>query len=984
MQQATHSLPRSIGDFVLAQHQNYSREELIHHASLTDSDIEQVNQCRRDYNRLGFGYQIGFVRLENRLPTQYKLEIIDDLLTFTSVQLQIDQNLISQYQKRRQTISQHQIRILDYLKLQRFEPKYRQLLKSFLFEESCRLEQTNALFCLADQFLRDKDILRPATSTLERIIGEQRTQAQQHIFERITNSLNRGVLEQLDALLVVGDNAFSPLQQLKAPPGAPSPSAMKELMDKLAHIEETGILEIDLSWLNNNYQRSLAAYVRQCNAHRLREVEDYHRYGAMACFLWQTYQDTIDFAVDLHDKLITKMEKRAKAAFDLQLVKKRKSINKSLSMFQTVGEVILDSTIADEKVRQVVFSKVEKEELAQQISELNDWIKGKQSHQFHHFVSQFNYLRKFSPTFLKHLELGDSQGNETDLILATELLKEMNTQGKRKLPDETPIDFVKKRLRPIVIGEESIDKHAWEAALVSKIRDEIKSGNLSVKDSKRFGPFDRFFISDEQWQTMREDFFQQSGLPQRGEDAAEYLKEGLSKTYDQFLETLSGNTYARVEGDRWHLSVDSAEPLPTSEEIKLEQFKEWLKKHQRKIKLPQLLIEVDNELHFTRHFLPPVQGKDRPVDEICAIIAAVMANGCNIGPDTMAQLTSGVTYQQIKRITDWQLTEETQRSALAVVVNAIAKLSITKTWGEGKTSASDGQRFAFRGKVLQQNYSYKFRDYALEFYSFVADNYAPFYATPIECNERDAPYVIDGLLYNESDLELEEHYTDTHGYTEINFAAFTMLGKRFCPRIRNISKQRIYRIDTQRDYGVLQPLLNRRDKMIRMDWVVDQWDRMGQFYATLKSGHTTASVALKRLNSMSKKNQFYRANRELGRIKKTEFILNYMSQPPLRRQIRGGLLKVDRLHALARDVAYAKRGRITKRDFTDLMKTCSCLTLILAGIIYWQAKEIARIITECNPQEAGIDISLLQHVSPIEWDNVVLYGEYVIDRSWIR
>ena len=93
----------------------------------------------------------------------------------------------------------------------------------------------------------------------------------------------------------------------------------------------------------------------------------------------------------------------------------------------------------------------------------------------------------------------------------------------------------------------------------------------------------------------------------------------------------------------------------------------------------------------------------------------------------MSQLTSQVTYEQIRRITDWQLTEENQRSALAEVVNAIAFLEISQTWGEGKTSASDGQRFAFRSKVLQQNYSYKFSDYALEFYSFVADNYAPFY-----------------------------------------------------------------------------------------------------------------------------------------------------------------------------------------------------------------------------------------------------------------
>lgn len=83
----------------------------------------------------------------------------------------------------------------------------------------------------------------------------------------------------------------------------------------------------------------------------------------------------------------------------------------------------------------------------------------------------------------------------------------------------------------------------------------------------------------------------------------------------------------------------------------------------------------------------------------------------------------------------------------------------------------------------------------------MADNYAPFYSTVIDCADRDAAYVLDGrLLYNESDLALEEHYTDTHGYTEVNFAAFAMLGRRFAPRIRGLHKQRIYRIDQERDY----------------------------------------------------------------------------------------------------------------------------------------------------------------------------------------
>ena len=261
---------------------------------------------------------------------------------------------------------------------------------------------------------------------------------------------------------------------------------------------------------------------------------------------------------------------------------------------------------------------------------------------------------------------------------------------------------------------------------------------------------------------------------------------------------------------------------------------------------------------------PPSPSCAGRAEQVCTILATIMAHGCNIGPYTMARLTDGITYRQIKQVTDWQLTEEALRQALAQLVNAISRLDVTQAWGEGKTSSSDGQRFRFRRKVLQRTYSHRLNDYALEFYSFVADNYAPFYSDIIECTDRDAAYVLDGLLYNESDLALEEHYTDTHGYTEINFAAFAMLGRRFAPRIRGLHKQRIYRIDRDMDYGPLTPLVGRWDRTIHLDWICEQWDRMGQFYASLESGHTTASTALKRLNSFTGKNHFYRANRELG------------------------------------------------------------------------------------------------------------------------
>ena len=66
------------------------------------------------------------------------------------------------------------------------------------------------------------------------------------------------------------------------------------------------------------------------------------------------------------------------------------------------------------------------------------------------------------------------------------------------------------------------------------------------------------------------------------------------------------------------------------------------------------------------------------------------------------------------------------------------------------------------------------------------------------------------------------------------------------------------------------------------------------------------------------------------------------------------------------------------------MNSCSCLTLILACIIYWQAKQITQTVRSGAVAEAGIDATLLQHVSPIEWDNVILYGQYGLDRALVR
>jgi hypothetical protein len=45
-------------------------------------------------------------------------------------------------------------------------------------------------------------------------------------------------------------------------------------------------------------------------------------------------------------------------------------------------------------------------------------------------------------------------------------------------------------------------------------------------------------------------------------------------------------------------------------------------------------------------------------------------------------------------------------------------------------------------------------------------------------------------------------------------------------------------------------------------------------------------------------------------------------------------------------------------------------------VIYWHAKEISRVVRWCCNQEgAQIEVSLLEHISPFEWDNVIPNGQ---------
>jgi len=957
----------------------FSQKSLIFYGTLNKDDIAQISQCRGASNKLGFSYQLVFIRLFNFSPQVTPFEIIEELLIYAAIQLSIESSEINVYAKNRIKIYNHQQNIIKYLKLIQFNEVTRELLENFILREALRLESSSLLKTEAIQFLKEKGILSPIEETLNRLISTQRKKARHYIFDTVQSKLSTTSIAKL-AELISSVGKYSKLDKLKEQPARASAEAILNLSERLEIIKETGILSVDISDLSHNYQKILAKEIRLYSVNRIQALDITRKNTALVCFLHQTYKDTTDYLIETYIKLLNTVYKRAKTKEESNRQKQEEEIRQSLIIYEQIKQMIRDISIPNIELRDAIYKKFGY--VFEQETKL-DIMGDKQENIFKLIVNRFSYIRQFSPAFIKAIDLQLEPGISSDIIEAIDCLKGMNVAHKRNLPQDAPFNFVPKTLRKFVIFNKEINRHAWECSLLLKIRDEIKSSNIAVKNSKRFGKFQDFFMPDDEWKKVRKEFYLKAKLPENPELVPNYWTERLNKSYDQYFLHEKDNLYVKVMNDKWVLSKDQGEKLSESQEEDLKKLKKWIASYMRSIKLPDLLVEVDNELNFTEAFMPLNKQGLRLVEDVCSIIVTIMAHGCNIGPYTMSRLVQNISYDKIKRITDWQLSDEALRLTLSWVVNAISKLSISKNWGEGKTSSADVHLVSFGEKVLQQTYNPKFGDYALEFYTFVADNYAPYHSTPVENVGNEAAHALDGIYYNESDLSIEEHYTDTKAAATINFTGFAFAGVEYNPRIRGLHNHRIFKIDKEKNYGSLAPLLKHKEANIKMSVIARQWDRIAQFHASIAYGYTTASVALKKLSSLNSKNEFFQANLHLGRILKTENTLKNMVDPAMRKRRQRGLLKGEEMHQLARDIGYGNRGRITGRDLVAQRNCCSCLTFIMGCVVYWQAKEIGHIISEKEiPPE--LDLSLLEHISPIGWDNVVLYGEYVIDKDLIK
>ena len=362
------------------------------------------------------------------------------------------------------------------------------------------------------------------------------------------------------------------------------------------------------------------------------------------------------------------------------------------------------------------------------------------------------------------------------------------------------------------------------------------------------------------------------------------------------------------------------------------------------------------------------------------LLAGVIGKGCNIGLRKLAHISHGVSERALENAVNWCFDIKNIQAANKRIVSNIYKLSLADAYIKQPTllhTSSDGRKVDVAVDSLHANYSYKYfgKDKGVTMYTFIDERQTLFHSTVISASDREAAFVIDGLMQNDVEERLI-HSTDTHGFTETVFAATNFVGTAFAPRFKDIDRQKIYGFSARstyqkRGYAIVP------SRTINQKLIAEHWDDILRFMATIKLRHTTASQLFRRLSSYAKDNPLYKALKEFGRILKSTYILKYLNDVDLRQTVQKQLNRIELSNRFSHAVFFARDQAFHEGTREEQEIATACKVLIQNAIVMWNYLYLSNFLMKTKDADMRAElIEAIKRGSVITWRHVNMQGEY--------
>ena len=505
------------------------------------------------------------------------------------------------------------------------------------------------------------------------------------------------------------------------------------------------------------------------------------------------------------------------------------------------------------------------------------------------------------------------------------------------------------------------------------LRESLRSGDVWVEGSRRYADPQSYLIPKTSWPPLREEVSISTGTPSNGAEHLAACRAEMETSLASLRNAVKRGASVQMQEGKLVFSRDRSEELPDSALA----LQEEISKRLPRVELTDLLVEMDGSSGFSRRFTHAGGSEPRTPGLRVHLYASILAQATNLGPVRMADL-SELSYQKLAWASTWYLREDTLKDAVAAVVNFQYHQPLAASWGGGTLSSSDGQRFPVDVKARNARALSRYFGYGkgVTFYSWTSDQFSQYGTKVIPSTVRDATHVLDGILGNETELQILEHSVDTAGFTEIVFALFSALGLRFSPRIRDVADQRLYGFAGMNDYGFGGSLLKGK---IDEKLILRHWDDIMRVAGSLKLGWVTSSLLVSRLQAKPRKSSLIRAIQEYGRLRKTMFLLKYMEDADLRKRINRQLNKGEELHALRKFLFFANEGNVRKHQPEGQTEQALCLNLLTNAVIAYNTVHYQKILAELRSEGFPVHEEDLMHLSPTRYGHINPYGRYHFD-----
>ena len=793
-----------------------SREELICRYTLSESDLSLVRQHRGAANCLGFAVQLCYMRYPGIVLERGK-EPFAPMLSVVAAQLKVEPERWAEYGERDETRREHLLEIEAAFGFQPFTVQHYRAVVDHLVDIASQTDKGIGLAAAMIESLQKRNTLLPSVAVIERACAEAITRADRRIYAALTESLSQAHRQRLDELLTRKDGgSMTWLAWMRQSPARANSRSMLEHIDRLKAWEAVDLPAGLDKRVHQNRLLKIAREGSPMTAADLAKFEPQRRYATLAALAIEGQATAIDEIIGLHDQVVGKIFQSAKHRHEQQFQESGKAINEKLRLYGQVGQALIEAKKTGGDPFAAIESILPWDAFAASVSEAQKLAQPEDFDFLHRVGESHATLRRYAPAFLNALTFRAAPAAK-DLLDGVEALRDMYEDKDRKVPADAPSAFIKKRWEKLVVTSDGFDRRYYELCVLSELKNALRSGDIWVEGSRQFKDFEEYLLPTKTFSNLKQSNTLPLALPT---DCEQYLKERTA-LLDQQLDAVS-----RMAADNGLPDASVSDsglkvtPLETSVPSEAEALIERASMLLPHVKITELLEEVDKWTGFTRHFThlkTREQAKDKHL-----LLSAILADGINIGLTKMAESCPGTTYAKLSWLQAWHIRDETYSAALAELVNAQFRHPFAAHWGRGVTSSSDGQRFRAGGKADSTGHINP--KYGAEpgrlFYTHVSDQYAPFHTKVINVGIRDSTYVLDGLLYHESDLRIAEHYTATAGFTDHVFALMHLLGFRFAPRIRDLADTKLYIPRKDARYDTLKPMIGAplNLKRIRFHW----------------------------------------------------------------------------------------------------------------------------------------------------------------------